>query len=398
MITKTTDNSIATCYLLPATCPASLSTLNFIDLQWFAAEDEGRTLDPTERKVRKVREEEGRLARSQDLVASLVLLLPALALLVLAPYLMRTFMEMVEFYVERSTQIDPVGNGIAVRAALYYLIRLALPLLAVSLVAGFLANFAQLLVPPGFMITLKPLGFKFSRIVPHFGEFFRRGLFSANGLWNFAKSLIKIAVIGGAAFLIIRSEWPALVNLQTASLWQSVSFVASLAARLLLICSLILLALSLPDYLIQRWQFIDSLKMTTQEFKEEMKEEEGDPQVKGRIQQRMREILQRNLREIVPEADVVVTNPTHFANALRYDETKEYGPRLLVKGADDLAQDIKRIAREHNVPIVENKPLARAIYDMVPEGEIVPERYWNIIATILAKVRKVNDERRKQND
>jgi flagellar biosynthetic protein FlhB len=302
---------------------------------------------------------------------------------------------MTQFFIRRSTEIDPVSNRAVVLAAFNYFVRLALPVVAVALIAGLVANIAQLLGPPGFIVTTKPLGFKFSRIVPHFGEFFRRGLFSFNGLWNFAKSLIKIALIGFVAFLIIRGEWPKLTGLYMVSLWSAVAFVASLAVRLMLICALLMLVLSIPDYLIQKWQFREQLKMSVQEMKEEIKEEEGDPQVKGRIQQRMAEMLRKNLREVVPQADVVVTNPTHLAVALRYDPAQESGPRVLIKGEDEVALTIRRIARDAGVPVEENKPVARLLYAEVPEGEIVPPAYWDVLVIIFNKVQSANERRRR---
>jgi flagellar biosynthetic protein FlhB len=339
--------------------------------------------------MRKAREDEGRVAKSQDLVSALVLLVPALALIFLAPSFMRTCTEMVSFFLSRATQIDPVSGPFLARVFLSYFVRLALPITAAALVAGLGANIAQV----GFFWTTKPLAFKASRIIPNFGQYFGKTVFSLNGLFNFFKSIVKMGIVGVVAFLLIRGDINKLANLQSANLWASISLVASLAARLLIICALLMLVLAIPDYLFQRYQYRESLRMSVYEVKEERKQDEGDPQIKAKLRQRMNVILRKNLRQRLPKADVVITNPTHLAVALDYNEI---GPRVLVKGEDETALAIRRLAFELGVPIVENKPLARAIYADVPEGEIVPQRYWNAIITVLSKVMDVNEARRRR--
>jgi flagellar biosynthetic protein FlhB len=360
-----------------------------IDLQWFAAEDEGRTEEPTETKIRKAREDEGRVAKSQELIGALGLLLPALAILLLAPYLLRTCVEMVRFFFLRATEFDPIKDRLVFGVFLSYFVRLALPLLAIAFVTAIFSNIVQV----GFFWTTKPLGFKFERIIPNFGAYFSKTLFSANGLFNFGKSVVKMAIVAGVAFFLIRMDIEKLANLQTANLLSALTTVASLAARLLIFTAILLLILSIPDYMFQRFQFRESLKMSRQEIVEERKQDEGDPQIKQRLRQRMKELLAVKIRETVPQADVVITNPTHFAVALQYNATLE-GPRVLVKGEDELALRIKRIAAEYKIPVFENKPLARALYAEVEIGDYVPVKYWNVIAEILKRV-KTLDEYRK---
>jgi flagellar biosynthetic protein FlhB len=361
----------------------------FIDLQWFAAEDEGRTEEPTETKIRKAREEEGRVAKSQELIGAIGLLLPALAILFLAPYLLRNCMEMVKFYFSRAVELDPGRDGIIFGVFLSYFARLALPLLGIALAAALFSNIVQV----GFMFTTKPLGFKFERVIPNFGAYFQKTLFSTNSLFNFFKSIVKMAIVGGIAFFLIRSEIEKLANLQSAELYLSVTTVAGLAIRLLIFTALLLLLLSIPDYMFQRAQFRESLKMSRQEIIEERKQDEGDPRIKQRLRRRMQELLAVKIREELPKADVVITNPTHFAVALQYNRSLE-GPRVLVKGEDDLALRIKRLAAELGVPVVENKPLARALYAEVEIGDYVPVKYWALIAEILKRVKTMDEYRR----
>ncbi|MDR3337020.1 MAG: flagellar biosynthesis protein FlhB [Treponema sp.] len=360
-----------------------------MDLQWFAAEDEGRTEEPSEYKIRKAREE-GRVAKSQELVGALVLLFPAVAILILAQYLLKTFVEMINFFFTRAVELDPAKDGIIMQAFMEYFVRLTLPIVAVSTVAAVFAN----LIQTGFMFTTKPLVPNFSKIVPHFGQYFQRTLFSVDGLFNFAKSLVKMAIIGGVAFFLIRSRFDELKNLQTADLFMAFSMIASLAIRMLIICALLLLALSIPDYMFQRWRHRESLKMSREEVKEERKMYEGDPQIRNRIRQRMQELMAKNMMVNVPKADVVVTNPTHFAVALEYNREAMPAPRVTAKGQDEMARRIKEIARENEVPIVENKPLARALYAETEIGEIIPAAFYEVVATVLSKVMALNEKRR----
>jgi len=368
----------------------SLQQALAIDLQWFAAEDEGRTEEPSEYKIRKAREE-GRVAKSQELIGSLVLLLPTLNLIFLGPSMFKTCLEMFRFFFTRLNEVDSMLNGMFFVVFLTYFARLALPIIAVAMLSGIIAN----LVQTGFLFTTKPLVPKFSKIVPRLGQYFQRTLFSIEGLFNFAKSIIKIAIIGIVSYVIISSKIAQLARLQTATLWTGFTTIASLTIQLLLIAALLLLGLSIPDYLFQRWQYMESLKMTKQEVKEERKMYEGDPLIKSRLRQRMRELLSRNMAANVPKADVVITNPTHYAVALEWNRDTMPAPMVTAKGVDEVAQRIKAIANEHAIPIVENKPLARALYAEVEIGDIIPETYYQAIATVLAHVYKINEERRK---
>ncbi len=387
MISSLPSASIASTASLDRLDPALEAALA-VDLQWFAAEDEGRTEEPTEHKIRKAREE-GRVAKSQEFVGALVLLLPAISLALLAPSMLRTMIDMVRFFLERSTELDPTKDRIIVQAFFSYFVRLSLPLAIVAMVAGIGANLAQ----TGPIFTTKPLVPNFSKILPRFGQYFKRVLFSVEGMFNLAKSILKIAIIGGVAFFIVSGELERLANLSTTSLWTGVSLIAGLALKLLIVSSLLLLALSIPDLLFQRWQYRESLKMTRQEVKEERKMYEGDPMVKGRLRQRMRELLSRNMAANVPKATVVVTNPTHFAIALEYREGQMAAPMVTAKGADEVAFRIRRIAQDAGVPIVENKPLARALYAETEIGDVIPEQFYQLVATVLAHVRKINEAR-----
>ena len=361
-----------------------------IDLQWFADEDESRTEEPTEIKLRRLKEEEGQVPKSQELVSALGLLIPALVILFLAPSMLRTCVEMLRFFLLRAVELDP-GDRLAGGLVLRYLLRLAAPILAAAVAAALFSN----LIQTGFIFTTKPLGPNFSRILPRVGQFFTRTIFSMDGLFNLFKSVVKMALIGSVAWFLIRSDSEKLVNLQKAGLWLGFTTVASLAAKMLIISALLLLLLSIPDYLFQRWRFRERNRMSREEIKEERRQYEGDPMIDERIRRRMRTLMNQNLEAAVPQADVVITNPTHFAIALKYDQLSMEAPQVNAKGAGETALRIRRIAEEYEVPIVENKPLARALFRETDVGDTVPRPFWEAVALIISKVALLNEERRR---
>jgi len=350
-----------------------------IDLQYFAAEDEGRTHDPTEVTYRKAREE-GRVAKSQELVAALGLLLPAIALIFLAPMMLRTCMEMIQFFFTRINELDPFSDRMTAGIFLNYFVRLALPILAVAVVTALFSN----LVQTGFLFSTKPLQPDFSKVLPRFGRYFQR-IFSVEGLFNFAKSIFKMAVIGTVAFFVVQSKFSQLANLQTAGLWNGVTLVASLAAQLMTIAALLLLFLSVPDLFFQRWQFRESLKMTREVAKEEIKQDEGDQEMRRRLRGRYRELVSRNMLNAVPNADVVITNPTHYSVALEFNKNKMDAPTVVAKGEDELAFRIREVAKENGVPVVSHPPLTRTLYRETEIGDEIPIRYWNVVAIVVGK-------------
>jgi flagellar biosynthetic protein FlhB len=186
-----------------------------------------------------------------------------------------------------------------------------------------------------------------------------------------------------------------LVNLQKAGLWLGLTTVASLAIKMLIICALLLLVLSIPDLLFQRYRFKERNKMSRQEMKEEMKMYEGDPQIRNRIRNRFRDLLRQNIAAAVPRADVVITNPTHYAVALEYQRDTMPGPMVTAKGADETAARIRKLAQDNGVPLVENKPVAQALYRETEVGDYIPETYYSVVATIFRKVMDINELRRK---
>jgi flagellar biosynthetic protein FlhB len=362
-----------------------------IDLQWFADEDEGRTEEPTDIKLQRLREEEGQVPKSQEFISALGLLLPTVVLLIFAPWMLRTCVEMVRFFLLRATELDPIRDRTVVAVVFRYLAQLAAPVLSAAVVAALFSN----LVQTGFIFTVKPLGPDFNRVLPRVGQFFQRTIFSMDGIFNLVKSVVKMAIIGFVAWFLIRMDIEKLINLQKAGLWLGFTTVASLAARMLLISALLLLLLSIPDYMFQRWRFRQRNKMSRQEIKEERRQYEADPLVQERIRRRMRTLMSRNIEANVPQADVVITNPTHYAIALKYEQYRMAAPQVTAKGADELALRIRRIAADNEVPVVENRPLARALYRETEVGDFIPQPFWEAVALVINRVSRLNEERRR---
>ncbi len=361
------------------------SALLSMHLQWFAAEDEGRTEDPTERKMKKAWEDEGKVAKSSELVQALVLLFSFAGIALLGRYMIYQVMEMMRFFFNQSCTIDVTSTRIVGSAFYSYYFKLVGPIFLIAVAAAVLGNIVQV----GFRFTSKVLTPNFSRIAPNFKNWINKTIFSAEGAFNFFKTIFKVIVIGVIAYLNIRNQIPRLANTINMPLSNAVTVALGAGFRILMEATLFFLVLAIPDMLYQQWQHRESLKMTKHEVKEEYKEMEGDPHVKAKLRQRMQEIRRASMMQNVPNANVVITNPTHFAVALEYKQETMIAPVVIAKGQDNMAQRIKEIARENHVPIVENKPLARALFASVEIGDPVPEEYWRLVADILSTLMEV---------
>ena len=356
-----------------------------MDLQWFAAEDEGRTEDPTEQKIRKAREE-GKVAKSTEFTSAIVLLFPIISMGVLGGYILSTLVDMMRFFLSMSTEIDLARDSRIVPAFFNYFLRITVPIFAIAFASAILGNVLQV----GFLFSAKPITPDLNKLVPRFGKFFKRALFSGEAAFNLGKSIFKILVISTISYLNIRANIDHIALGTSSTFWLSLQTVARIAFTILVEAAVALLVLAVPDYIFQRHQHRESLKMTKQEVKEERRMSEGDPLVRSRLRERMRELLTRNMMRNVPKADVVVTNPTHYAIALEWNRNTMDAPAVLAKGIDNIALRIRSIAEENGVPCMENKPLARALYTEVEIGDTIPEKYYEVMALILAEVYKMN--------
>ena len=262
---------------------------------------------------------------------------------------------------------------------LLFFAKLTLPLMLAILTIGVCAHIAQF----GILFTTESLTPRLSRLSPISGV---KRLISLRSLVELAKSVLKILAVGLTAFFLIRGELNAMPELILCSVVDILAFTGWVAFKICLGACVTLIVLAALDYAYQRWEYEKSLRMTKQEVKDEYKQTEGDPKVKARIRSIQLETARRRMMEAVPEADVVITNPTHLAVALRFDAHKMSAPCVVAKGAGHVAERIKQIAREHHVPIVENKPLARTLFKTVDINDMIPVELYKAVAQILAYV------------
>lgn len=214
-------------------------------------------------------------------------------------------------------------------------------------------------------------------------------LFNKDALVEMLKSLLKLLVVAWISYRILHDEVVNITFLAEADIQAIFSYIGHIAFKIVTHTCGIMIVLGLLDMLYVKWRYTENLKMTKQEVKDEHKEQEGNPEVKGKIRKLQFQAAQRRMIKIIPLADVVITNPTHFAVALKYDRQKMAAPVVLAKGVDLMAEAIKKIAREHNVTLVENRFLARELYDQVKENEPIPEALYAAVAEVLAYVYKL---------
>lgn len=340
-----------------------------------------KQFDPTTRRIQKAREE-GNVFRSQETSAVLLLLGAFLMLALSLPNALNLMRQFTARHL-MSAPFYPLHPGSIVgtlQEAFMVGGRLLLPFFALLLVLAFGVNVGQ----TGWHPTLKPLLPKPERLSPLRGL---QRLFSSRGLFNVLKALLKIALVGPIAFLVIYRHLPEMLQLPTlplASILQATGgWMIQLAAAMLGA----LLLLSAVDFAYEKWKYKQDLKMTAQEIKDEYRETEGDPMVKSRRLKKARELTRRRrLDHAVLRSDVVITNPTHYAVALRYDPSEASAPRVMAKGIRKRALRIRALAQAHDIPVVEDPPLARALYHNVPEEQEIPEELYLAVATILAEI------------
>jgi flagellar biosynthetic protein FlhB len=281
-------------------------------------------------------------------------------------------------------EFGPAMGGAFMRDSLVDILWICLPIFAIAVVVAVVVTVAQV----KWHVTAKPLQPKFSKFNPING--FKR-IFSKDKFFELLKDVIKIALIFYVAYSDLTEGAETIGILYDLSLEQAIVFVGDFVINLGIKLSAIYLIVGFADYIYQKLKFKKDLMMSKQEVKDEYKQQEGDPQVKGRIKSKMREVSQRRMMQSLPEADVVITNPTHFACAIRYDKEVSEAPVLIAKGADYLAQKIKDAAKEHGIPIVENKPLARMLYYNVDLDSEIPQELYQMTAEVLAYVYRLKN-------
>lgn len=365
-----------------ASCPLSDSAwenrckLTSFDLQLFNQE---KTEEATPKRKEEARKK-GQVAKSVEINSAFVILAAFLALKMIGPYIYGELTAFMRFMFSHFSTADITITHINILVINlgFVFLKTALPVMVVILVISLAVNFLQV----GFVLSFEPLIPKFDRINPISG--FQR-LFSLRSVVELVKSLAKITVIGYFVYRFILRETAQVPQLIGADLTDSFKYSAGLVADLAFEIGAVILVLAALDYFYQWWEHNKSLKMSKQEIKEEFKQTEGNPQIKGKIKERQRALALRRMMQEVPKATAVITNPTHFAVAIKYEKTMS-APEVVAKGQDFLAERIKQVARENRVTVVENKPLARALYATVEVGSVIPPELYQAVAEVLAYV------------
>lgn len=345
-----------------------------------------RTEPASGRKIQKARDE-GNVPRSPELSTFVVLTAAGATIALMSDFLIDTLRRMMHnslnFGQPDIASANMMTDNLA-RAG-YDAVIILLPIFAVVVVAGVAAN----LLISGWNFTAKPLQFNFDKLDPLAGL---GRMFAAQSLVELVKAALKGGLIAGASAWMIWLQWDAILALSAEPLATAIphfgrvtlyTFLAALAAFALL---------ALIDVPYQIWHYHHNLRMTKEEVRQESKETEGDPQIKARIRSMQREQARRRMMQAVPKADVVVTNPLHFAVALRYDDKTMSAPQLVAKGTQLVAERIKEIARENHVPVIEAPPLARALHRHVEVGDAIPGALFSAVAQVLAYVYQLNNQ------
>jgi len=357
-----------------------LSSIPF-DIQRFA--DPDKTEKATPRRRQKAREE-GQTAYSKDLAMAVVFIGLLVILFFLAGSLVANLGQIISFFLSlpnRGEMDDP-------QVIWEYLIiegQQTVLLVLLALFGGFFLALFLGLYQTKLMISLKSLKFDLNRINPISG--FKR-LFSLRSVVELMKNLVKLAILGFIGWAYITGLWEQLFLLPDFSVEQSMGFMGHSLFQMGLQIGVALLALGFFDFFYQKWEFERNIRMSKKEVKDEYKDIEGNPEIKRKQREKMQEILNKRMMQEVPSATVVVTNPTHYAVALRFELEVMDAPVVVAKGVDPIAQRIKDIASDHDVPIIENPPLAKSLYEKVDIGESIPVELYQLVAEVLAHVFK----------
>ena len=348
------------------------------DLQRFDSGE--KTEEPTQRKKEESRKK-GQVAKSAELSSVFVILAAFVALKTSGSYMygkLAGYMRYIfgELNVRGDFSIESI-QWVILNAGVVFL-ETVMPVLLAVLVVSVTVSFLQV----GFNFAPELIMPQFSRLNPISG--FGR-IFSKRSVVELLKSLLKITVVGYFIYRYLRQETIRIPALMMSELEASFAVLAAIIYDLAFQIALVILVLAILDYGYQWWEHMQNLKMSKQEVKEEMKQTEGNPQIKGKIREKQRAMAMRRMMTEVPKADVVITNPTHFAVAIKYEAGME-APAVIAKGSDFIAQRIREIAKENDVTIVENKPLAQALFKSAEIGDLIPPDLYKAVAEVLAYV------------
>ncbi|ANX12300.1 flagellar biosynthesis protein FlhB [Fictibacillus arsenicus] len=351
-----------------------------MNLQYFSQE---KTEKATPKKRQESRKK-GQVAKSADINAAFVLFVSVMFLSFMGGWMGERLKHLFMYSLDKKLLYDVTETSIPKlfwELSIEVAIILA-PVMIAAMAAGVIGNYLQV----GFLLSTEAIQMKLERINPLSG--FKR-IYSVRALAELSKSMLKILMIGGVTFFILWMERDVYLRMSLVSIEASLPVFGGLAIKMGFAASLVLLFLAFLDYMYQKYDFEKNIRMSKQDIKDEYKKSEGDPKIKGKIKEKQRQMAMRRMMQEVPKADVIITNPTHYAICLKYDDSGMDAPVVVAKGVDLIAQRIKEIGKEHNVVTVENKPLARTLYARVDIGQVIPEDLFKAVAEILAFVYRI---------
>ena len=343
-----------------------------------------KTEEPTSKRITDT-EEKGNFAHSREINSSFILLAALLGFMILGEqstrHVMGSWTEM--FSQSWTLQLTTEELFKVTVNSMKAFLKIAAPFLILVMLAGLMSNLIQI---GGLRFSSHPLIPKFSKLSPLKG--FGR-IFSKNSLMELFKSLFKVGIISVISYFVIKSHWKEIPPLMGFGVGQILSFMGFVALEIIFHVLLVMIFLSLLDFAFQKFTYLENLRMTKQEVKEERKETDGNPQIKQRIRTVQMEMARKRMMAAVPEADVIVTNPTHISVAIKYDTLNFAAPIVVAKGVGPIAMRIREIAKENDIPLVEDKPLARTLNKTVEVGQMIPASLYKAVAEILAYVYKL---------
>ncbi|WKA53900.1 flagellar biosynthesis protein FlhB [Planococcus shixiaomingii] len=348
-----------------------------LDLQFFSGE---KTEKATPQK-RQESKKKGQVGKSAEVPAALILLGGIMLLSISGSWMLEQILAIfrINFTQYISWELTPSTIRTLFEQMTFSAMKIMAPLMIAAIVLGTLGNYVQV----GPLFTTEPLMAKLERIDPIKGA---KRIFAIRALVELLKSLLKIAIIGTATFLVLWRKKDELFLLSQKSLGSSLSFLGGLTAQLVTVAAVILMVLAILDFMYQKYEFEKGIRMSKQDMRDEAKKAEGDPLIKSKIREQQRQMSMNRMIQDLPNADVLITNPTHYAIAIKYDAETMEAPTVIAMGKDHLALKIKEKAKEHGIVIMENKPLARALYAQVEVGDTVPEDLFLAVAEVLAYI------------
>ncbi len=351
-----------------------------------------KTEQATPRRIEQAREK-GQVARSRELATFLILMVAGIVFIMQGGQLMNSFLTMMKVGLsfDRQTVFNPALMQVMLHREAYYILQAFFPFLVAMIVVAF---FSPILLG-GWLFTAESLQPDFAKLDPFKGI---ARIFSATGLVEMIKAIAKSLLIGGMAVWVMWLQKDAILGLVTEPFRPAMSHVGSLVISTFMKVSASLLVLVAIDVPFQLWDYAKKLRMTKDEVKQESKESEGDPQIKARIRSLQREMARKRMMAEVPKADVIVTNPTHYAVALKYEDEAMRAPKVIAKGSHLLAQRIQEIAADHQVPVLRTPSLARALYQHAELGDEIPAALYTAVAEVLAYIYQLRHYHRQGGD